>query len=235
LCNSTDYVSSSIDKSNLGNAKTDGIEKDLHFKGNQYNILLSIFVIPFVLTAPGMNLLTKRYGAKYILPSAMLIFGAMAMISAACTNFGQLLTTRWFLGMAESGFYPGVIFYLTTFYKRSELAGRLSTFYAASSIAGAFTGLISFGVFQIRGPIKGWQYLFLIEGALTIVGGLVALVLLPKSAATAYFLNEKEKELAYHRIATDSSVTVDAKFDFRFAMKIFSTDRLWPFYMLIGL
>jgi MFS family permease len=207
----------------------------LHFQGNQYNILLSIFIIPFVLTAPGMNLLTKRFGAKYVLPSAMLIFGAMAMISAACTNFGQLLATRWFLGMAESGFYPGVIFYLTTFYKRSELAGRLSLFYAASSIAGAFTGLISFGVFQIRGPIKGWQYLFLIEGALTIVGGLVALVLLPKSAATAYFLDEKEKELAYHRIANDSSVTVDAKFDLRFAMKIFSTDRLWPFYMLIGL
>jgi MFS family permease len=181
-----------------------------------------------------MNLLTKRFGAKYVLPIAMFIFGAMAMISAACTSFGGILTTRWFLGMAESGFYPGVIFYLTTFYKRSELAGRLAIFYAASSIAGAFTGLISFGVFQIHGRIKGWQYLFLIEGALTIVGGLVAIVLLPKSAATAYFLDEDEKKLAYHRIASDSSVSVDAKFNFGHAIKVFSTDRLWPFYMVIG-
>jgi MFS family permease len=182
-----------------------------------------------------MNLLTKRFGAKYVLPIAMLIFGAMAMLSAACTNFGSILTTRWFLGMAESGFYPGVIFYLTTFYKRSELAGRLSIYYAASSMAGAFTGLISFGVFQIHGSLKGWQYLFLIEGALTILGGLVAIVLLPKSAATAYFLNEQEKELAYYRIATDSSVTVDAKFDFRLAIEVFSTDKLWPYNMAIGL
>ena len=102
----------------------------------RYNILLSIFYVPFVLSGPGMNMLTKRFGAKYILPIAMLIFGSMAMLSAACTSFGGIVTTRWFLGMAESGFYAGVIFYLSTFYTRSELAGRLSIYYAASEIAG---------------------------------------------------------------------------------------------------
>jgi MFS family permease len=174
------YISSSIDKSNLGNAKTDGLDVDLHFHGNQYNILLSIFYVPFVLSGPPMNMLTKRFGAHRILPGAMLIFGSMAMLSAACKNFGGIVTTRWFLGesefcrnvvlwltikptgMAESGFFPGVIYYLTTFYKRGELASRLSLYYSASSIAGAFTGLIAFGVFQIDGPIKGWQYLFVI-------------------------------------------------------------------------
>ena len=156
---------SSIDKSNLGNAKTDGLDKDLHFVGNQYNILLSIFYVPFVLSGPPMNMLTKRFGAHVVLPSAMIMFGSMAMISASTTNFGGIVTTRWFLGMAESGFYAGVIFYLTTFYKRTELAGRLSIFYAASEIAGAFTGLIAYGVFQIKDShLHGWQYLFLIEG-----------------------------------------------------------------------
>lgn len=148
----------------MGNAKSDGLENDLNLVGDQYNLVLSLFYIPFVLTAPGMNMLTKKFGAKMILPIAMIIFGVMAMLSAAVTNFGGLLTTRWFLGMAESGFYPGVIFYLTTFYKRSELAGRLSVFYAASVIAGAFTGLIAYRVFQIQNALEGWQYLFLIEG-----------------------------------------------------------------------
>lgn len=157
-------ASSSIDKSNLGNAKTDGLTKDLHFKGNQYNILLSIFYVPLVLSAVPMNMLTKRFGAKFILPIAMMIFGSMAMLSAAAKGFGGIVTTRWFLGMAESGFYPGVIFYLTTFYKRNELAGRLSIFYSASEVAGAFTGLIAYGVFQIKSSLYGWQYLFLIEG-----------------------------------------------------------------------
>jgi MFS family permease len=140
------------------------LTKDLHFKGNQYNILLSIFYVPLVLSAVPMNMLTKRFGAKFILPIAMMIFGSMAMLSAAAKNFGGVVTTRWFLGMAESGFYPGVIFYLTTFYKRDELAGRLSIFYSASEVAGAFTGLIAYGVFQIKSSLYGWQYLFLIEG-----------------------------------------------------------------------
>ena len=203
--------------------------------GDQYNILLSVFYVPFVLTGPPMNLLTKRFGAKYVLPSAMLIFGSMAMLCAATTNFGGIVTTRWFLGMAESGFYPGVIFYLSTFYTRRELAGRLSIYYAASEIAGAFTGLLAFGVFQIDGALHGWQYLFLIEGSLTFAMGLIALFVLPKSAATAYFLTDAEKKLAYNRVAKDSSVEPDSKFNFRQAITVFKTDRLWPFYMAIGI
>ena len=181
-----------------------------------------------------MNMLTKKYGAKYVLPGAMLVFGSMAMLSAACTNFGGIVTTRWFLGMAESGFYAGVIYYLSTFYTRNQLAGRLSIYYAASQIAGAFTGLIAFGVFQIDGPISGWQYLFLIEGSLTVAAGIAAFFILPKSAATAYFLTEEERKLAYYRIATNSSVEPDSKFSFRAAIQVFKTDRLWPFYALIG-
>jgi predicted MFS family arabinose efflux permease len=241
---------SSIDKSNLGNAKTDGLTTDLNFKGNQYNILLSVFYIPLVLSAVPMNLLTKRFGAKFILPIAMMIFGSMAMISAAAKGFGGIVTTRWFLGMAESGFYPGVIFYLTTFYKRDELAGRLSIFYSASEVAGAFTGLIAYGVFRIKSTLYGWQYLFLIEGktsrrgpvnmklmitgSLTVVGGIIAIILLPKSAATAYFLNQEEKALAYHRIASNSSMVVDSKFSFKQAIQVFRQDRLWLVYMAIG-
>lgn len=228
------YLFNSIDKSNLGNAKTDGLTKDLHFKGNQYNILLSIFYVPLVLSAVPMNMLTKRFGAKFILPIAMMTFGSMAMLSAAAKGFGGIVTTRWFLGMAESGFYPGVIFYLTTFYKRNELAGRLSIFYSASEVAGAFTGLIAYGVFQIKSSLYGWQYLFLIEGSLTVAGGIIAIMLLPKSAATAYFLTEDEKALAYHRIAMNSSTEVDSKFSFKQAIRVFTQDKLWPFYMAIG-
>ncbi len=111
-----------------------------------------------------MNMATKKFGANIVLPIAMMIFGTMAMCGAAARNFGGIFVTRWFLGMAESGFYPGVIYYLTTFYRRRELASRLSTFYAATVTASAFNGLIAYGVFQINNALKGWQYLFLIEG-----------------------------------------------------------------------
>lgn len=79
----------------------------------------------------------------------------------AVQNFAGLMALRWFLGMAESAFFPLVIYYQTTFYRRGELVRRLAIFYAASSIASAFGGLLAFGVFQIEGgSIANWRYLF---------------------------------------------------------------------------
>ena len=71
--------------------------------------------------------------------------------------------------MAESAFFPLVIYYLTTFYRRGELARRLALFYAASNIANAFSGLLAFGVFHINSKLDSWRYLFIIEGAFTII------------------------------------------------------------------
>lgn len=71
--------------------------------------------------------------------------------------------------MAESAFFPLVIYYLTTFYRRGELARRLALFYAASNIANAFSGLLAFGVFHINSKLEAWRYLFIIEGSCTVI------------------------------------------------------------------
>jgi hypothetical protein len=111
----------------------------------------------------------------------------MTPLSAACHNWSGFTATRWFLGMSVSSlvidvvmvpdftlkdgpFLPLVVHYLTTSYRRGELGRQLAMFYAASNIASAFSGLLSYGVFQITtGSLKGWWYLFIIEGALTLV------------------------------------------------------------------
>ena len=100
----------------------------------------------------------------------------------------SLTRQRFCAGMAESGFFPLVIYYLTTFYRRAELARRLALFYAASNIANAFSGLLAFAVFRKCTPLKhkslsysrsaldiedgrlpAWRYLFLIEGGATVL------------------------------------------------------------------
>jgi MFS family permease len=108
------YLFNSLDKSNLGNAKTAGLEKTLHLKDGQYNLILSIFFIPYVLTAPFLGILGKTYGPHRILPIMMFCFGSMTLLVACVKNFGGLMTLRWFLGMAESAFFPLVIYYQTT-------------------------------------------------------------------------------------------------------------------------
>lgn len=124
------------------------MEKDLHFKTNQYNLILSIFFIPYVLFAPPFAFLGKKYGPNKVLPILMFTFGSMTLLGASVRNFGGMMALRWILGMSESAFFPLVIYYLTTFYRRGELARRLALFYAASNIANAFSGLLAFGVFR---------------------------------------------------------------------------------------
>lgn len=195
---------------------------DLGFKSNQYNIIVSIFFVPYVLCAPPFSMLGKKYGPHRALPVMMFVFGSMTLLLASAQNFGGVFALRWFLGMAEGAFFPLVIYYLTTFYRRGELARRLALFYAASNIANAFSGLLAFGVFQIQhSSIESWRYLFIIEGAASVLFSLFAFWYLPKSAAEAAFLNEEEKQLAYYRIQVDSSSTVNEKFKLREALQIF--------------
>ncbi|PGG95540.1 hypothetical protein GX51_08222 [Blastomyces parvus] len=216
------YLFNALDKGNLGNAKTAGLTEDLKFKEGEYNLLLSIFFVPYVVFAPPVAMLGKRFNPARVLPILMFTFGLMTLLSAAAKNFSGMFALRWFLGMAESGFFPLVIYYLTTFYRRGELARRLALFYAASNIANAFSGLLSFGVFRITNtPLEPWRYLFLIEGALSVLFAVFAYWYLPLSAAKANFLNEQEKALAFHRIQVDSSSVVDEKFNFREAIRIF--------------
>lgn len=109
------YLFNSLDKSNLGNAKTAGLEMSLGMAGtNQYNIILSIFFIPYVLTAPFLGIAGKKFGPNRVLPLMMLVFGTCTLCVVAVKNFGGLVTIRWFLGMSESAFFPLVIYYQTT-------------------------------------------------------------------------------------------------------------------------
>lgn len=158
----------------------------------------------------------------------MATFALMTLCVAAVKNFSGLLAIRWFLGMSESAFFPLVIYYQTTFYRRGELARRLAIFYAASSIASAFGGLLAYGTFQIKGgPLADWRYLFLIEGGGTMLFAAFAFWWLPYSSDRAKFLTPEEKQLAHYRMQVDSSSVIGDKFVLKEAAKIFKHPTSW--------
>jgi MFS family permease len=189
---------------------------------------LSVFFVPYVLTAPFLGIAGKKYGPSRVLPIMMFCFGFTTVMVVTVKNFGGLMTIRWFLGMSESAFFPLVIYYQTTFYRRGELARRLALFYAAQSIASAFGGLLAFGVFHIHtGSLANWRYLFLIEGCCTVLFSCFAFWYLPYSAARASFLTEDEKKLAFYRMQVDSSSVVNEPFVLKDALKIFKHPTSW--------
>lgn len=225
------YLFNALDKGNISNAKTDGLEDDINMKGNQWNILLSIFYIPFVLSALPFMLVMKKYNPANVLPIMGFCFGSLSLISASVKNFGGLMAVRWFLGMTEAAILPGTIYYLSMFYRRTELARRLAIFYAAANISNAFSGLLAFGVFQIDGALYGWQYLFLIEGAGSLVVAFIAFIFLPRTIEGTRFLNDDEKALAFLRIQTDSSSVVGEKIKFTDALATFKHPVTWAWVL----
>ncbi|KAI0428921.1 major facilitator superfamily domain-containing protein [Xylaria sp. FL1042] len=228
------YLFNALDKGNLGNAQTAGLSKDLNFAPGQYNLIVGIFFVPYVVFAPPLALLGKKVGPSRMLPILMLCFGSFTLLTSATHNFSGIFALRFFLGAVESAFFPLVIFYLTTFYRRSELARRLAIFYAASNIANAFSGLLAFGVFQIKSNLVDhpWRWLFIIEGALTVLFSIFVFFYLPKSAAEAGFLNEDEKALAYHRIQVDSSSIVNETFNLKESLQIFKRPSTYGFLLI---
>ncbi|KAK9773419.1 putative Major facilitator superfamily domain-containing protein [Seiridium cardinale] len=228
------YFFNSVDRSNLGNAQTDGLGADLGFVGNQYSLLILLFYIPNGLCDLPLNMLTKRFSGKAMLPGLMFAWGSMALVQDAAKNFAGLLVIRLLLGAFEAGFFAGTVFYLTLFYTRGELGFRIALYFGSALLASAFSGLISFGVFQIKNTaLQGWQWLFIIEGAITVVVAFIGFFWLPASSSTAWFLTESEREVARLRSLRDASRKVDTEFSLRESFQTW-TDWKFPIWCIIS-
>ncbi|KAH7108375.1 putative high-affinity nicotinic acid transporter [Auriculariales sp. MPI-PUGE-AT-0066] len=213
------YLCNALDKASLGNAKTNHMDKDLHLVGNQYYQLITAFYAPFCVMGTPITILIKRFSAARVLPVMAYSFGGISMLSAAAKNFGGIMTLRILLAVSEAASFPGVVFYLSSFYTRGELARRVGIFYAASSIAGAFGGLIAFGVFSAHTSLKGWQILFLVEGGFTLIVATLMLLILPKSVDNCWFLKPEEREVARNRLLRDATSVLGSKMDIKGAFK----------------
>lgn len=150
------------------------------------------------------------------------------VLQCATKNFGSLLAIRVLLGTCEAGFYAGSVFYLTLFYNRGELGFRIAIFFGSALLAAAFSGLISYGVFQINSAVKGWMWLFIIEGGMTVIVGTVAFFWLPSYPESAWFLNDQEKQAAKARTLRDSNRSVGHDFDLKAAFKQWKSWKFGP-------
>ena len=161
----------------------------------------------------------------------MLGWGAMSLIQCAAKNFGGMLAIRLILATFEARFFAGVIFYMTLFYTRGELGFRIAIFFGSALLAAAFSGLISFGVFQIEHEsVKGWMWLFIIEGAATVAVAIMAYFWLPARPDSAWFLNDAEKAAARSRSLRDSSKSVNSEFDLK---ACFAAWKDWKFALWV--
>ena len=145
-----------------GNAKIEGLQKDLHLTNGQYNTTLTIFFISYAVFEPITNVLLKRLQPRIFIPIIMVLWGLVMTLMGLVENYSGLLAARWFLGLAEAGLFPGIAYYLSCWYKRSEFGVRMAIFFSAAAVSGSFGGLLAAAISRMKGTggKKGWAWIF---------------------------------------------------------------------------
>ncbi|CAK7270912.1 hypothetical protein SEPCBS119000_004328 [Sporothrix epigloea] len=192
------YMLIFLDRSNIGNAQTAGMGKALNLSDAQYQWLLTIFYIPYVLfewTAVCWKIVPPHIWGCI----TAIIWGLSATLQAVTFSWAGMMACRFFLAAAEAGFSPGVPYLLSFFYKRNELGLRCGIFLSAAPLATTFAGALAYGITSGHSALANWRLLFLVEGIPSILMGVVLYFMMPDSPDTAKFLTEEEREVARAR------------------------------------
>ncbi|KAH9846708.1 MFS general substrate transporter [Lenzites betulinus] len=212
------YLVASIDRSNIGNAKLQGLVTQLNLDGNRYNVVLTMYFVSYTLGTVPSNLLLKKLRPSRWLPGITLAWGIIATLMGLVKTYPQLIAVRTCLGIAEAGLAPGVFYYITMWYPRHMVQYRIGLFWGGATFAGAFSGLLAFAISFMSGRagLLGWSWIFIIEGLLTIVVAIAAFFILVDFPAQASFLTPEERAYVVHRKRYDnSSVGEEEHFEMR--------------------
>ncbi|KXG54399.1 Major facilitator superfamily domain, general substrate transporter [Penicillium griseofulvum] len=197
------YLFSFLDRVNIGNARLYGLEEDLGLVGNQYQVSVSILFVTYCFFEVPSNLVLKKLRPSRYIATISVLWGIIATLTGITQNYAGLIACRILLGVVEAGLFPGFITYLTLFYSKREIALRTSYLFSSAAIAGAFGGLLAYGIGFMDGicGMRGWRWIMIIEGIPTVLLGVITWFGLADDPDTAYYLNKEERAIVARRRA----------------------------------
>ncbi|PWY81676.1 MFS general substrate transporter [Aspergillus sclerotioniger CBS 115572] len=203
------YLMNYIDRNNYAAAKLQGLEQDLSLNEQKYETGLSILFVGYILMQVPSNLLLNYMGRPSLyLGFFTTVWGLVSALTSQVTKYGGIVACRFILGLVEAPFFAGVLFYLSKWYTKKELALRMSIFYSGSLLSGAFGNLIAAGILDGLAGERGmsaWQWLYIIEGSITVAIGLAICVVLPDFPDTWKLLSPEMKQVATRRLAIEAA------------------------------
>ncbi len=199
------YVAAYLDRVNLGFAKLQMLN-DLRFSETVYGLGAGIFFIGYFLFEIPSNIILHRIGARLWIARVMLTWAVVSAAMMFVTTPTVFYVLRFLLGVAEAGFFPGVILYLTYWYPSYRRARIIALFMTGIPVAGVIGGPISGWVLKVMTGaygLAGWQWLFLIEALPSLILGAAVLAYLDDGIAGARWLAAEQKEVLARRITED--------------------------------
>lgn len=224
------YLLAFIDRVNIANARSFGLIEDLELDGTKYNTALTIFFVPYIIFEIPSNILLKKFKPHVWLSGCMFAFGLVTMCQGFVQNYGGLITTRFLLGIAEAGMFPGCFYLIGMWYRRTEAQRRYSFFFSSTSLAGAFGGLLAsaIGKMDYVQGFRGWRWIFILEGLLTCVVAIVFFFLLPSFPEDAKWLKGDEQKYVIARLQVDQGKSAaDRKITLRDVGRCFKDYKIW--------
>ncbi|EIW55358.1 MFS general substrate transporter [Trametes versicolor FP-101664 SS1] len=207
------YFLSSLDRSNIGNARIAGLQKELHMSDYQYTVALTATLVTYTLIDIPSNLVLKAVGPRLMVPTMVILWGLTCTLQGVVHNYAGLVVARLFLGLFEGGLLPAISLYLSSFYPRRQLQLRIAIMFSATSIASAFSGLLAAAILKMNGvgSRPGWAWLFILEGLFTILFGLSAYFLLPNTPTSSPRFTAEEKQIILQTLREDGIISGDEK------------------------
>jgi D-galactonate transporter len=205
------YVVAYLDRVNVGFAKL-GMSADLGLSDAVYGFGAGIFFIGYFIFEVPSNIILHRVGARVWIARIMVTWGIVSMLTMFVTTPTMFYVMRFLLGLAEAGFFPGIILYLTYWYP-AHRRGRMTTwFMTAIAISGVVGGPVSGYILKTFNGLNGWhgwQWLFLLEGVPSVIVGVLVFVVLDDRIAKAKWLTPEERQLLERNIAAEDATKED--------------------------
>src|SRR5271165_4547497 len=200
------YGTAYMDRINISFASLQ-MNRDLHFSATVYGFGAGLFFVSYAACEVPSNLLLVRFGARRWLSRIMITWGILAISMMFVKTPPQFYILRFLLGMAEAGFFPGVVFYLMQWFPPEMRARAISRFYISLPLSSVVMGSIAGALLNLQGRLglAGWQWLFLVEGLPAIILSVIFFLHLPDTPADAKWLEPSEREWLLKRIHVDTA------------------------------
>ncbi|KIK56909.1 hypothetical protein GYMLUDRAFT_46802 [Collybiopsis luxurians FD-317 M1] len=201
------YFSKYLDQQNITNAYVSGMQEDLNLVGNDLNYITTAWTCGYVIGQIPSNLLITRIRPSLWIPTMELLWSVLTMLLCTSKSFSHLVVLRFFVGLAESTFYPAIQYVIGSWYKGDELGKRACIFHTASAIGPMFSGFLQTAAYNglngVHG-LAGWKWLFIVDGVITIPIALLGYLImpdLPHNTKPSFLYTPAQLDLAKQRMA----------------------------------
>ncbi|MBS0847923.1 MFS transporter [Citrobacter sp. JGM124] len=206
------YFIANLDKTNISIAALQ-MNADLGLTASMYGLGVGMFYISYIIFEIPSNIIMTRVGARIWIARIMITWGLVSAGMSLVQTPTQLYVMRFLLGMAEAGFTPGIIYYISCWFPKSNRARAMSFFYMGSVLASVIGLPLSGSILDMHGiaNIAGWRWMFGLEGLPAVILGIVVLWKLPSSPEKAHWLSEPEKKWLVSTLQQDNQGAVLTK------------------------